>query len=190
MNKQTQKQDPLIQQLSTAVEKNNYGQTKVNEHNIVELIYQNKWQNIKHCLIPKELIEKYNSTVSSNKDNLEFLTSTVDTTVDQDLYDQNNRLNWFMPAEYKQFDIEDYVLGLCETPEQKQRVDYELNLFKSHAMMDVLQFLKYMVDTLRKNNIVWGVGRGSSVASYVLYLLGVHKVDSIKYNLDPTEFLR
>jgi len=63
-------------------------------------------------------------------------------------------------------------------------------LFKSHAMMDVLQFLKYMVDTLRENNIVWGVGRGSSVASYVLYLLGVHKVNSIKYNLDPTEFLR
>ena len=57
-------------------------------------------------------------------------------------------------------------------------------------MMDVLQFLKYMVDTLRENNIVWGVGRGSSVASYVLYLLEVHKVNSIKYNLDPTEFLR
>ena len=57
-------------------------------------------------------------------------------------------------------------------------------------MMDVLQFLKYMVDTLRENNIVWGVGRGSSVASYVLYLLGVHKVNSIKYDLDPTEFLR
>ena len=56
--------------------------------------------------------------------------------------------------------------------------------------MDVLQFLKYMVDTLRENNIVWGVGRGSSVASYVLYLLGVHKVNSIKYDLDPTEFLR
>jgi len=171
-------------------EKNNIGQSSVNERNIVELIYQNKFHNIKNCIIPEQLVKKYNSIVSNNKDNLEFLTSTIDTSIDQDLFDQNNRLNWFMPLEYKQFDIEDYVLGLCKSPEEKQRVDYELKLYKSHAMMDVLQFLKYMVDTLRKNNIVWGVGRGSSVASYVLYLLGVHKVNSIKYNLDPTEFLR
>ena len=95
-----------------------------------------------------------------------------------------------MPDEYKQLDIEQYVLDLAKTNEEKERVNFELELFKSYAMIDVLKFLKYMVDTLRKNNIVWGVGRGSSVASYVLYLLGVHKVNSIKYNLDPTEFLR
>ena len=190
MTAKTKTQDHLTQQLSTEVETNKFGQASVNEQNIIELIYQNKFPNVKNCLIPQELIDKYNAIVSTNKDNLELLTSVVDTTVDRDLYDQNNRLNWFMPAEYKQFDIEDYVLGLCETPEQKHRVEQELTLYKSHAMMDVLQFLKYMVDTLRKNNIVWGVGRGSSVASYVLYLLGVHKVDSIKYDLDPTEFLR
>jgi DNA polymerase III alpha subunit len=37
---------------------------------------------------------------------------------------------------------------------------------------------------------VWGVGRGSSVASYVLFLIGVHRIDSMKYNLDYKEFLR
>jgi len=172
-------------------EKNNIGQSILTERNIIELIYQNKTHNIKNCVISQnDSIQKYNNLVSENKDPIEIFQTIINDQDGQDLYDQNNRLNWFMPAEYKQFDIEDYVLGLCETPEQKQRVDYELSLYKSHAMMDVLQFLKYMVDTLRKNNIVWGVGRGSSVASYVLYLLGVHKVDSIKYNLDPTEFLR
>lgn len=172
-------------------EKNNIGQSILTERNIIELIYQNKTHNIKNCVISQnDSIQKYNNLVSENKDPIEIFQTIINDQDGQDLYDQNNRLNWFMPAEYKQFDIEDYVLGLCETPEQKQRVDYELSLYKSHAMMDVLQFLKYMVDTLRKNNIVWGVGRGSSVASYVLYLLGVHKVDSIKYNLDPTEFMR
>ena len=172
-------------------EKNNIGQSILTERNIIELIYQNKTHNIKNCVISQnDSIQKYNNLVSENKDPIEIFQTIINDQDGQDLYDQNNRLNWFMPAEYKQFDIEDYVLGLCETPEQKQRVDDELSLYKSHAMMDVLQFLKYMVDTLRKNNIVWGVGRGSSVASYVLYLLGVHKVDSIKYNLDPTEFLR
>jgi DNA polymerase III alpha subunit len=43
---------------------------------------------------------------------------------------------------------------------------------------------------MRKNKIVWGVGRGSSVASYVLFLIGIHKVNSLKYNLDIKEFLK
>jgi DNA polymerase III alpha subunit len=50
--------------------------------------------------------------------------------------------------------------------------------------------MKYIVDTLRKNQIVWGVGRGSSVASYALYLIGVHKIDSVKYDLPIGEFFK
>ena len=50
--------------------------------------------------------------------------------------------------------------------------------------------LIYIIETMRKHELVWGVGRGSSVASYVLYLLGVRKVDSLKYNLDIKEFLK
>jgi len=185
-----QNKDLSTQQLSTVVETTDLGQVILSEKNILELIQQNKWQNITDCLLTTQKIaEQYNSIVTNNKDNLDLLkTNTEDN--GQDLFDQNNRISWFMPEEYKQLDIEDYILKLAETAEQKQRVEQELTLFKSHAMMDVLQFLKYLVDTLRKNNIVWGVGRGSSVASYVLYLIGVHKVDSIKYNLDPTEFLR
>ena len=43
---------------------------------------------------------------------------------------------------------------------------------------------------MKQNHIIWGVGRGSSVASYVLYKLGVHRIDSLYYNLDIGEFLR
>jgi DNA polymerase III alpha subunit len=57
-------------------------------------------------------------------------------------------------------------------------------------MFDLLRFLVYIVDVMREQDIVWGVGRGSSVASYVLYLIGVHKIDSLYYDLDIAEFLR
>jgi DNA polymerase III alpha subunit len=66
----------------------------------------------------------------------------------------------------------------------------ELNLYRHQGMIPVLNAMKYIVDTLRTNNIVWGVGRGSSVASYVLYLIGVHKIDSIKYNIPIEEFFK
>ena len=57
-------------------------------------------------------------------------------------------------------------------------------------MLDLLNYMIYLVDFMRENKIVWGVGRGSSVASYVLYLIGVHKIDSLYYDLDVAEFLR
>jgi DNA polymerase III alpha subunit len=95
-----------------------------------------------------------------------------------------------MPQEYKDFDIAQYVLELCKTQEELQRVGQELLLYQDRNLFMLLRFMKYLVDTLRKNNIVWGVGRGSSVASFVLYLIGVHKINSLYYDLDITEFLK
>jgi DNA polymerase III alpha subunit len=98
--------------------------------------------------------------------------------------------NWFMPDEYKNFNIEEYLYSVCINDNETERVKSELILFKKHNMITVLCFLKFLVDQMRENKILWGVGRGSSVASYCLYLIGVHKIDSIKYNLDINEFLR
>ena len=105
-------------------------------------------------------------------------------------FDRARQNHWFMPEEYKNIDIAEFVLGLCTTQEQLQRVGEELILFQEKNLFDLLKYLKYLVDTMRENQIIWGVGRGSSVASYVLYLLGVHKVDSMFYDLDVREFLR
>ena len=95
-----------------------------------------------------------------------------------------------MPDEYKNMDIAKYLLDLCHTQDQLQRVGKELLLYQDRNLMDLLRYLKYLVDTMRANNIIWGVGRGSSVSSYVLYLLGVHRVDSMYYDLNVEEFLR
>jgi DNA polymerase III alpha subunit len=106
-------------------------------------------------------------------------------------YDSTLQSNWFMPDQYQQLDIEAWVWEQCPPWDpQHTRVAEELAAFKERNMLDLLRWLKYFVDTCRSKNILWGVGRGSSVASYVLYLIGVHKIDSIKYNLDWQEFLR
>ena len=75
-------------------------------------------------------------------------------------------------------------------PDQIGRVEMELELYKTRNLYPMLQLVIYIVDTLRKHNLVWGVGRGSSVASYVLYLIGAHKVNSHKYTLNIREFLK
>lgn len=97
--------------------------------------------------------------------------------------------HWFIPDNYYP-NLTEMLYGMCETDEQRDRVSQELELYIKHGMYDVLHVMKYIVDTLRANNIVWGVGRGSSVASYVLYLIGVHKIDSIKYSIPIEEFFK
>lgn len=105
-------------------------------------------------------------------------------------FDHRCRNTWFMPEKYKQLDIAEYVLSKCSTAEQLQRCGEELLLYQERELFDLLRYLVYLVDIMKENNVIWGVGRGSSVASYVLYLLGVHKIDSMFYDLDVSEFLR
>ena len=113
----------------------------------------------------------------------------TDSNLEVNEFDKSNQSNWFMPSEYKMLDIEGFLVNVCPKQNYQRLID-ELVEFRSRNMLDLLRWLKYFVDTARKNNIVWGVGRGSSVSSYVLYLIGVHKIDPIKYNLDYKEFLR
>jgi hypothetical protein len=105
-------------------------------------------------------------------------------------FDATHQKNWHMPDKYKSLNIADWLLVRCTTEEELQRVGQELLLYHERNLFDLLRFMVYLVDTLRKNNIVWGVGRGSSVASYILYLIGVHKINSIYYDLDIGEFLK
>jgi len=105
-------------------------------------------------------------------------------------YDSALQADWFMPDDYKTLDIENWALCQCKDVIAYNRVEEELAAFKARNMIDLLRWLKYFVDTCETEDVLWGVGRGSSVASYVLFLMGVHSVDSIKYNLDWQEFLR
>lgn len=106
---------------------------------------------------------------------------------------------WNIPEKYKTLDVYDYVgkklleTGEVDTPDlmdKASRVADEMELYQKLGLIDVLRTLIYVINTLIENNIVWGVGRGSSVSSYVLYLIGVHDVDSFKYGLNIEEFLR
>jgi DNA polymerase III alpha subunit len=105
-------------------------------------------------------------------------------------FDDKNQSSWNFPDTYKNMDIAKYILDQCKNDEELQRVGKELLLYQEKDMFMLLKYLKYLVDTMRENNIVWGVGRGSSVSSFVLFLLGVHKINSLYYDLEIEEFLK
>jgi DNA polymerase III alpha subunit len=110
--------------------------------------------------------------------------------IDKNQFDELNRHDWKMPEKYKTLDIASWVLSQCTTEHELQRVGQELMMYLDRGLFPMLQYLKFLVDTMREHGIIWGVGRGSSVCSYVLFLIGIHKIDSIYYDLDINEFLR
>jgi len=115
--------------------------------------------------------------------------------------------DWALPEEYMSLDVRDYVVAQLYnhlqdeemidnlgnvTKEGKDRIlrtSKELELFTHHNLMDVLRVIIFIINTLSERDAVWGVGRGSSVSSYVLYLIGAHDIDSCKYDLDFGDFL-
>lgn len=164
-----------------------YSNPIFNEQDLFDALYQNYQFSVDDTM----LVERTNE-VKNLETQLGFkFLDPYETHFDIKDYDAACQSNWNMPDEYKTLDIEAWIWEQCPPWDpQHTRVTEELAAFKERNMIDLLRWLKYFVDACRANNIVWGVGRGSSVASYILYLIGVHKIDSIKYNLDWQEFLR
>lgn len=164
-----------------------YGQLIYTENDICNLMLQDPTRVIKNMLVDKDITF---TDMFVNIDELPKLLRYV--TLDKSLqeFDEQNQNNWHMPSEYKNLDIAKFILDQCQNEAELQRAGQELLMFQERGMFVLLQYLKYLVDTMRKNNIVWGVGRGSSVASFVLFLIGVHKINSLYYDLPIDEFLK
>lgn len=170
---------------------NDYGQVILNSQDIFEGLYSGKITSLAGLNIDDPtVVDQFNKARAQNADPVPQLEVFTSTSIPLAEFDKNNQEQWFMPKEYEDFPMVEFLLDQTTNEEEYQRVVAELDLFIQHNMMALLNYLKYLVDTMRSNNVVWGVGRGSSVASYCLYLLGVHKVNSIKYGLDIKEFLK
>jgi len=164
-----------------------FGNPIFNSLDIFKALYQGKLTNL------KDITVDYTDDIEQLEQVAGFTFQRFNEQLDQisiEDFDSALQSDWFMPSEYRDFDVEAWCLDRCTTPEQIKRVKDEMDAYKERGMIPLLQWTKHFVDTCNENGIVWGVGRGSSVASFVLFLLGVHQIDSVKYNLDWQEFLR
>ena len=165
------------------------GMPRFSRSDLVDMIYSGNANKLHSVLCDATGdIDKFN--VAAAEQGLAPLQTYSSLNVDQKTFDTVCQSEWFMPDEYRNIDVQEYLLTKCNTTKEKDRVIEEVEQFDQRGLMNVLRYMIYIVDLMRRNGIVWGVGRGSSVASYVLYLIGIHRIDSIKYCLDWREFLR
>lgn len=168
----------------------NFGQAYVTSNDLCDIMYKKPDVDIGQFWVQD--YDQYNTAVRTTFASFPQVKEyhPRPTNYSVETFHQTQQSLWNMPDEYKKIDIVQWLLDQCNTEVELQRVGKELILYQERNLLDLLRQLKYVVDTWRSNGIVWGVGRGSSVASYVLYLMGVHKINSIYYDLDIEEFLR
>jgi DNA polymerase III alpha subunit len=166
------------------------GIPRFSNRDLIDMIYSGHADKVHVVLCDaNDDVDKFNAAMEEQ--GFDKLQKYIPLDVDQKTFDGVCQSEWFMPDEYKELDVVDYVLNKAGNDlVELERVCEELEAFRERNMEDLLRYMIYLVDFMRENDIVWGVGRGSSVASYVLYLIGVHRIDSIKYDLDWREFLR
>lgn len=171
------------------VKTNSYGQAILSSDNLRDLLLQGR--NISHLNVIRdeeiELFEKYQSSLI--QDTITFLNEPDENLTFEEFHEKCAK-EWLFPAIFQQLDVKTWLHDRCKTQEEHNRVDEEYALYEERDLIMLLRLFIFLVDHMRKNNIVWGVGRGSSVSSYILYLIGVHRVDSLKYGLSISDFLR
>ena len=170
----------------------NLGIPRFTNRDLIDMIYSGHTDKVHVVLCdPSDDVDRFNAAMEEQ--GFDKLQKYIPIDVDQKTFDGVCQSEWFMPDKFKNigdYDLYGMLMGQCKTKEAINRAKEEYSEFKKRGMLDLLRYMIYLVSFMRENNIVWGVGRGSSVASYVLYLIGVHRIDSIKYNLDWREFLR
>ena len=166
---------------------NDHGDCIFTEQDAIDLLYTNPEFDIGKLFFDN--IDQYNDSLKELGIDLPVIKTAPDREPLVE-FDNKNINNWHMPEKYYNIDVLDWLLNKCQNDEEKTRVKSEYVLYEKKQFVKVLQFLIYFVDTLRANNIVWGVGRGSSVSSFCLFLIGVHKINPMLYDFDYKEFLR
>ena len=106
-------------------------------------------------------------------------------------------MSWQIPENYFKIDLRAYLILLLINKinpsnamheKYAQRLAKELDQIESRNMTKLIQTLIFVVHKLTETQTVWGVGRGSSCASLVLHLIGVHEVDPIRFGIPMEEF--
>lgn len=166
-----------------------YGQTILSSDNLRELLLQGK--NIGHLnVINDEDISLYNQYKNLLLKHDVILLDPPDETLSIDEFYSKASDEWLFPLEYQQIDVYKWLVDKCKTQTEIDRVNEEYALYKERNLIMLLRLFIFLVDYMRKNKFIWGVGRGSSVSSYILYLIGVHRVDSLKYQFDIKDYLK
>jgi len=168
---------------------NAYGQALLSSNDLRELLLQGK--NISHLnIIPDDETKLFTEFQSALLPEVITFLDAPEEKLTFEEFHEKCADEWIFPLVYQQIDVYSWLMNKCKNQQQIDRVDEEYRLYEDRNLIMLLRLFIFLIDYMRKNKFVWGVGRGSSVNSFILYLIGVHRVDSLKYSLLISDYLK
>lgn len=108
------------------------------------------------------------------------------------LHEQDLSLEREESKEHTQEELEELYQKIISSDRYQshyeKRILEEIDYFDRSNTVRLMLKMDNMIQQFRDDGVVWGVGRGSSCASLVLYCLHVHDVDSLEYDIPFKEF--
>lgn len=147
---------------------------ELSEHQAIEALYNGC--PLHHLYLNQDVKERFNKSSIENHE--------------KQLSEPHFSEKFFTPEEYYSIDLKDFFYKKVRTDKERTRIDEELLLFDASGNTEFLRYLIYLGDVIKEHKIVIGVGRGSSVGVFLLFLIGLHKVNSLQYGLEYTDFFK
>lgn len=166
-----------------------YGRVVLSTENVVEAMLSG--EDVSGCYLKNsDDVELYNSSCKEFGVDPKVFKNKTSKNENLENYFERLSETWLIPKEYRNIDIVEYLTSRCKNDREKVRLAQELEEFLKRDQAIIINLMIYLVDVMRKNDVVWGVGRGSSVACFVLYLIGINKVNPLDYDIDYKEFFK
>lgn len=168
---------------------NKYGQSIVSSKTLMNLLLEGRNINNLNVVFDEdiELYQEYQNDLLDK--NIVFYEPPEEKQSLEEFHETCTQ-HWLFPKEYQSIDVLKWLLDKCKNPQEEERVQLEYKMYEERDLIMVLRLFIFLVDYMRNHGFIWGVGRGSSVASFILYLIGIHRINSVKYNLDINEYLK
>lgn len=169
--------------------KDKFGIPVFEENDIFQLLYQGNSDKVQDIVVDQsDSIENFRKNLSKYNDLIIKIHRDIDLSVQE--FDQILQSDILVPDKYNSIDVLDFLVSRCKNDEEIQRTAEEYAEYEYRNLLWLLKYMIFLVDFMDEHNIIRGVGRGSSVSSFILYLIGVHKINPLEYELDFREFLK
>jgi DNA polymerase III alpha subunit len=177
----------MANDVASTLDVDDWGRVVASYDQAIEVLMSGRDLNIVNVQASPEL-ERYNEFCRMFDKTDEIIRPVEPMAETPEVYHAHRSQEWISKVDSSQ--LWDDLLAKCETTIERERFVMELEEFGKRGMIEVLVQLDAMIKELDSANVVRGVGRGSSVASFILYLMGVHFINPIAYNIDVGEFLK
>lgn len=177
----------MFQKIASTI--NEYGQVVLSTEQMIDMMLQEGVIN-NVIISDDDEVAKYEKFSAKFYKEYNSIKRAIPIKVTPTQYFNDLSTKWIIPEKYYEYDIVTILSSRCKSDVELERLVIELREFIKRDQVKIILAMFYLVDWLRENKIVWGVGRGSSVASFVLYLIGINRINPIDFDIDLSEFFK